>query len=237
VFTTKEKPPVDLAAFEREKAQSAGFMSGVREIVAAARAMPGTMKQLALVQMCTWFGLFCMWIYFGTAVATNVFGATDPSDPRYQQGIEWGGVCFGAYSAVTFLFSFFLPAIARSRGPRATHSLCLLAGAAGLASVAVIATPSLLLLSMVGVGIAWASTISMPYVMLSTSLPAGKTGVYMGLFNFFIVIPEILASLGFGWVMNNVLDNNRMAAVVAGGAFMALAALLVLRVKVPEETA
>jgi maltose/moltooligosaccharide transporter len=151
--------------------------------------------------------------------------------------VEWGGVCFGAYSAVTFLFSFFLPSLSKRFGPRTTHALCLLAGAAGLGSVSVITSPNLLLLSMVGVGIAWASTISMPYVMLSTSLPKGKTGVYMGLFNFFIVIPEIVASLGFGWVMNSMLNNNRMAAVVAGGAFMALAAVLVLRVQVPQETA
>lgn len=236
VLTTKERPPADIAAFEREKAKSAGIVAGAREILAAAKAMPATMRQLALVQMCTWFGLFCMWLYFGTAVAVNVFGATDSSSPRYQEGIEWAGVCFGAYSAVTFLFSFLLPPIAKSRGPRVTHALCLLAGAAGLASVAFIHNPTLLLLSMVGVGIAWASTISMPYVMLSTALPPGKTGVYMGLFNFFIVIPEIVAALGFGWVMNNVLDNNRMAAVVAGGAFMALAALLVLRVQVPNDT-
>lgn len=236
VLTTKEKPPEDLATFEREKAATAGIGAGVRDIVAAAKAMPITMKQLALVQMCTWFGLFCMWLYFGTAVATNVFGATDTADPRYQQGIEWGGVCFGAYSAVTFLFSFFLPHLSKRFGPRITHMLCLLCGAAGLGSVAIISSPNLLLLSMVGVGIAWASTISMPYVMLSTSLPRNRIGVYMGLFNFFIVIPEIVASLGFGWVMNTVLENNRMAAVVAGGAFMALAALLVLRVQVPAET-
>jgi len=106
-----------------------------------------------------------------------------------------------------------------------------MAGAAGLLSVAFITTPSMLLLSMTGVGIAWASTLSMPYSMLANALPAGKTGVYMGIFNFFIVIPEMVAALGFGWVMNNVLDNNRMAAVVAGSAFMAIAALLVLRVK------
>ena len=236
VLTTKEKPPEDLAAFEREKAATAGIAAGIRDIVSAAKAMPTTMKQLALVQVCTWLGLFCMWLYFGTAVATNVFGATDPSDPRYQQGIEWGGVCFGAYSAVTFLFSFFLPHLSKRFGPRTTHMLCLLAGAAGLGSVSIITSPNLLLLSMVGVGIAWASTISMPYVMLSTSLPKHRIGVYMGLFNFFIVIPEIVASLGFGWVMNTMLDNNRMAAVVAGGAFMALAALLVLRVQVPAET-
>ncbi|MFN9204772.1 MAG: MFS transporter [Gemmatimonas sp.] len=235
VFTTKEKPPADLAAFEREKAQSAGVLAGAREIVAAARAMPRTMRQLALVQMCTWLGLFCMWLYFSTAVATDVFGASDTNDPRYQQGVEWAGLCFGAYSAVTFVFSLFLPAIAKARGSRATHALCLLAGAAGLASVSVIRDPNLLLLSMVGVGIAWASTISMPYVRLSTALPPGKTGVYMGLVNFFIVIPEIVASLGFGWVMNTLLGNNRMAAVVAGGVFMAIAALLVLRVQVPTE--
>jgi maltose/moltooligosaccharide transporter len=170
-------------------------------------------------------------VVFPVAVARNVFGAPDASSPLYQQGVEWAGLCFGAYSAVCFAFSFFLPPLAKLRGAKGTHALCLLAGAAGLASVSVIHTPGLLLLSMTGVGIAWASTLSMPYSMLANALPAGKTGVYMGIFNFFIVIPEIVASLGFGWVMNNVLDNNRMAAVVAGGAFMALASLLVLRVK------
>jgi len=164
-------------------------------------------------------------------VATSVFGAPDATSPLYQKGVEWAGVCFGAYSLVCFVFAFFLPPIARMRGAKGTHSLCLLAGAAGLASVGIIHTPAMLLLSMVGVGIAWASTLSMPYSMLANCLPAGKTGVYMGIFNFFIVIPEIIASLGFGWVMNHLLHNNRMAAVVAGGAFMALAALLVLRVK------
>jgi len=231
ILTTKEEPPADLAAFEREKQSTAGIGHGVQEILTAIRNMPETMRQLALVQVCTWMGLFCMWLYFPVAVARNVFGAPDASSPLYQQGVEWAGLCFGAYSAVCFAFSFFLPPLAKLRGAKGTHALCLLAGAAGLASVSVIHTPGLLLLSMTGVGIAWASTLSMPYSMLANALPAGKTGVYMGIFNFFIVIPEIVASLGFGWVMNNVLDNNRMAAVVAGGAFMALASLLVLRVK------
>lgn len=231
ILTTKEKPPADVAAFEREKAKTAGVVHGFKEILQAAREMPETMRQLALVQVCTWLGLFCMWLYFPVAVARNVFGAPDASSPLYQQGVEWAGLCFGAYSAVCFAFSFFLPPIARLRGAKGTHALCLLAGAIGLASVSVIHTPAMLLLSMTGVGIAWASTLSMPYSMLANALPAGKTGVYMGIFNFFIVIPEIVAALGFGWVMNNVLDNNRMAAVVAGGAFMAIASLLVLRVK------
>jgi maltose/moltooligosaccharide transporter len=231
ILTTKERPPADLAAFQAQKAASAGLGHGVRDIIAAIRAMPETMRQLALVQICTWLGLFCMWLYFAPAVATSVFHAPNTSSPLYQQGVEWAGVCFGAYSLVCFIFAFFLPPIARLRGAKGTHSLCLLAGAAGLASVSIIHTPALLLLSMVGVGIAWASTLSMPYSMLANALPPGKTGVYMGIFNFFIVIPEIIASLGFGWVMNHLLDNNRLAAVVAGGAFMAVAALLVLRVK------
>jgi maltose/moltooligosaccharide transporter len=235
ILTTREEPPSDLAAFRRERAKG-GVGSGLREIGLAIRTMPRTMRQLALVQVATWLGLFCMWLYFPVAVATNVFGAEDPSSPRYQEGVEWAGVCFGAYSLVCFLFAFALPPLARSTGRKGTHAICLAAGAAGLLSVAIISDPRLLLLSMVGVGIAWASTLSMPYSILAGSIPVGKTGVYMGIFNFFIVIPEIVASLAFGWVMSHLLDNNRMAAVVAGGGFLAVAALLVLRVTDPGET-
>ena len=237
ILTTKEHPPADMEAFRKAKKQSAGIGATVSEVLAALKAMPLTMKQLAPVQLCTWLGLFCMWLYFPVAVARTVFGAPDTSSPLYQQGQEWAGVCFGAYSAVCFLFAFWLPVLAKKVGRKMTHTICLLCGAAGLMSVAVITKPALLLLSMTGVGIAWASTLSMPYAMLAGSLPEGKTGVYMGIFNFFIVIPEIVAALGFGWVMNNLLDNNRMAAVVAGGAFMALAAVLVLRVQDPGEPA
>ena len=231
IRTTPERPPADMEAFRRQKAKSAGAAAALRDITAAARAMPKTMRQLAVVQLFTWLGLFCMWLYFPVAVARNVFGAPDQNSPLYQQGVEWAGVCFGAYSAVCFAFSFFLPSLARARGRKGTHFVCLLAGAAGLLSVAFIRNPTLLLLSMTGVGIAWASTLSMPYAMLANSLPAGKTGVYMGIFNFFIVIPEITAALGFGWVMNNLLGNDRLAAVVAGGVCLAIAALLVLRVE------
>jgi maltose/moltooligosaccharide transporter len=230
ILTTRERPPADLASFQRQKEESKGVGAALREIAAAARAMPVTMRQLALVQIATWLGLFCMWLYFPVAVARNVFGAADPSSPDYQRGVEWAGLCFGAYSAVCFAFSFVLPSMARRLGRKGTHATCLLAGALGLLSVTVITSPGWLLLSMVGVGIAWASTLSMPYAMLAGSLPAERTGVYMGIFNFFIVIPEIVASLGFGWVMAHLLDNNRLAAVVAGGMFMALAAVLVLRV-------
>jgi maltose/moltooligosaccharide transporter len=230
IASTKEYPPEDLEAFRRMKAEKKGMQHGVREILGCMREMPQTMRRLAWVQVCTWFGLFCMWLYFPVAVARSVLGAPDETSPLYREGVEWAGLCFAMYSAVCFVFSFALPGIARRFGRRATHTACLLAGALGLLSVAVIHDKHLLLLSMTGVGVAWASILSMPYAILAGSLPAAKTGTYMGIFNFFIVIPEIVVSLVFGWVMLNVLDNDRLAAVVAGGVLLVLAAGLMQRV-------
>lgn len=231
VFTTKEYPPENLEEFRKHKSDKSGLAAWVREILISIREMPPTMRQLAWVQICTWLALFCMWLYFPVAVARNVFGATDTSSTLYSTGVEWAGLCFGMYSLVCFGFSFVLPALAKSLGRRMTHSICLVCGGLGLLSVAMIHSKYLLMLSMTGVGIAWASTLSMPYSILAGSLPEGKTGVYMGIFNFFIVIPEITASLGFGWVMGHLLNNNRMAAVVAGGSFFLVAALLTHRVE------
>ena len=231
VFTTREYPPENMEEFRRQKAERAGLAAGAREILISVREMPRAMRQLAWVQISTWLGLFCMWLYFPVAVPRNVFGATDTNSSLYSSGAEWAGVCFGMYSLVCFVFSFALPWIALRFGRKATHSLCLICGGLGLLSVAVIHSKYPLLLSMTGVGIAWASTLSMPYSILSGSLPPGKTGVYMGIFNSFVVIPEIMASLGFGWVMDHLLNNNRLTAVVAGGVFFLLAALLTQKVE------
>ncbi|MDR3746756.1 MAG: MFS transporter [Acidobacteriota bacterium] len=233
IVSTKEYPPEDLEGFQRHKAERRGIASHAQEILTAIREMPLTMRQLAPVQLLTWLGLFCMWLYFPVAVARNVFAAADQNSPVYTRGVEWAGVCFGMYSAVCFVFSFALPKLADAVRRKNAHSICLLCGALGLVSVALIHNKNLLLLSMVGVGIAWASTLSMPYCVLAGSLPENRTGVYMGIFNFFIVLPEIVASLGFGWVMNHVLHNNRLAAVIAGGVFMALAAVMMQRVVDP----
>lgn len=230
ILSTPEYPPEDLQAFEQAKSESRGVFANAREIFRAIVAMPHIMRQLAPVQLLTWLGLFCMWLYFPVAVARNVFGAADQSSPIYTEGVEWAGLCFAMYSAVCFAVSFLLPGLARWLGRTATHSLCLVCGGVGLISVVMIHDKYVLLLTMVGVGIAWASTLSMPYAVLAGSLPAAKTGTYMGIFNFFIVIPEILASLFFGWIMNHLLNNNRIAAVVAGGVFMILAGGLMLRV-------
>ena len=231
IVTTKEYPPPDLEAFRKAKAQAAGLAANAREIFQSIGEMPVTMRQLAAVQICTWLGLFCMWLYFPVAVAHNVFGAPSETSRIYTDGVEWAGLCFGMYSAVCFAFSFALPWLAARLGRKATHSLCLLCGASGLLSVAIIHDKWLLLLSMTGVGIAWASILAMPYAILAGCLPANKVGVYMGVFNFSIVLPEIIASLAFGWLMSHVFDNNRLAAVITGGVFMILAALLMQRVQ------
>ena len=247
VFTTREHPPEDLEAFRRMKAERAGFRAAVVEIFHDGLAMPRTMRRLAWVQIFTWLGFFCMWLYFGVAVAHNIFGGT-PGTPAYDEGIAWAGNCFAMYSAVCFAFSFALPAVAARLGRRLTHGLCLLMGAIGLVSVAVIDDKYLLLLPMVGVGVAWASTLAMPYAILAGALPAGKTGIYMGIFNFFIVIPEILAALGFGTLLERLLTNdsalvllvggdNRLTVVVIGGLSLAVAAALCTTVIEPDADA
>jgi len=245
IVTTREHPPEDMAAFERARSEKAGVGAAVAEIFHDVLAMPKTMRRLAWVQIFTWLGLFCMWLYFGVAVARNVFGGT-PGTPAYAQGIAWAGNCFAMYSAVCFLFSFALPTLGERLGRKLTHGLCLAIGAIGLISVAFISSKYGLLVSMVGVGVAWASILAMPYSILAGALPSGKTGIYMGIFNFFIVIPEILAALVFGKVMETFLTDesalvrlvggdNRLTAVVLGGVSLALAAALCAFVTEPEE--
>lgn len=234
IVTTREYPPEDMETFLREKQASKGVMTKAREIFVSIREMPATMRQLAWVQFFTWFGLFCMWLYFPVAVARNVLGAPDTSSPLYSEGVEWAGICFAFYSVICFFVSFIIPSVAQRLGNRLTHTVCLLFGAAGLVSVFFIGNKWLLLLSMTGVGIAWASILSVPYAILSGALPARKMGVYMGIFNFFIVLPEIAASLGLGWVVLYVFEGDRLAPVVAAGIFMAVAALLMQRVQAPK---
>lgn len=225
VFTTKEYPPTDLG-FNKNKKTKNGFSDGVSEIIHALKNMPKRMRIVSLVQFFTWPGLFLMWFYYTTAVAVNVFHGTDGSDPLFAEGADFGSLTLSFYSVVTFLFALVLPSIADKLGRKLTHSLCLIAGAIGLISVNFIHDKNLLFGSMIGVGIAWASILSMPYAMLSGCLPKEKVGIYMGIFNFFIVLPEIIASLGFGWLMKNVLDNNRMAALTIGGVLMIIAATI-----------
>jgi maltose/moltooligosaccharide transporter len=226
VVTTREHPPENPAEFQRQKAASAGLGNALREIIGGIGAMPRAMRQLAVVQFFTWFALFCMWIYFVPAVATKVFGGV-PGSPAYQRGSEWGGVCFSVYNGTAFVFAFALLALVRKFSARAIHRVCLLAGGAGLLLVVLVPQPHALLLAMLLVGIAWASILAMPYAMLANAIPPQRMGFYMGVFNFFIVIPQILASLGLGLLMKHALGDNPMNAVLLGSMAMLLAGLCV----------
>lgn len=226
VLTSKEYPPEDISYKEKVEESNKGFGGGFREITDAIANMPKRMKVLSLVQFFTWPGLFLMWFYYNTAVARNVFHATSETDPLYGEGTNFGGLTLAYYNVITFLFAFVLPSIANSIGRKTTHAICLLCGAIGLISVAFVENKYMLFGCMTGVGIAWASILSMPYALLGEVLPKNKIGVYMGIFNFFIVLPEIIASLGFGWIMKNVLNNDRLLAVQIGGVLMIIAGVV-----------
>jgi maltose/moltooligosaccharide transporter len=189
------------------------------------------MRQLAVVQVFTWLGLFCMWLFFVPATARHVFRATDPQSDLYVKGIEWGGFAFAFYSITCFLIALALPRLAAVTSRKAVHAAALTCGGVGLLSVYLIHDRYLLLLSMFGVGIAWAAILSMPYAILSTALPARRMGVYMGVFNFFIVIPEILVALTFGPLIRAVFGDGNPSTplymVMLGGGLLLVAAVLV----------
>jgi maltose/moltooligosaccharide transporter len=235
VFTTSEFPPEDPAAFDRARRGRSGLGALFSDIGASIREMPATMRQLAVVQVFTWLGLFCMWLFFVPATARHVFGATDPQSPLYTQGIEWGGFVFAFYSITCFAVALALPKIAARTSRKTVHAVALICGALGLLSVYVIHDRYLLILSMIGVGIAWASILSMPYAILSTALPPTRMGVYMGVFNFFIVIPEITAALGFGPLIRLVFGesnpNAPLYVVLLGGVFLLVASVCVAFVR------
>ena len=242
VVTTGEEPPEDMAAFERAKQEHRGVGPLVAEIAEAVRAMPATMKQLAVVQFITWLGLFCMWLLFVPAVARHVFGATDPASPLYEEGAKWGGLVFAFYSITCFAVAFALPKIAAATSRKAVHAGALVCGALGLLSVGLIHSPNLLILSMVGVGVAWASILSMPYAILSSALPPARLGVYMGVFNFFIVLPEIVAALFFGRLSRALFGEGNPSAplyfvMIGGGCLLAAAACVALVQDVGEREA
>jgi len=226
VLTTKEYPPSDLNFREKIKESNKGFRGGFREILGSVRNMPSKMKLIALVQFFTWPGLFLMWFYYSLSVAYHVFGAKSNTDPLFGEGKDFAGLTLSYYSVVTFVFSFILPSVADRLGRKLTHSLCLLCGALGLISVSWVHQKYYLFGCMTGVGIAWTSILSMPYAMLSGVLPKEKVGIYMGIFNFFIVLPEIIASIGYPWIMNHLLQNDMLAAVESGGFLMILAATI-----------
>ena len=231
VVSTREYPPEDMEAFMNMKRERKGVLAGFGEIFSSVAEMPPTMKQLAVVQFFTWFALPCMWQFFGIAIARHVFGAPDERSPLFAQGTEWGGLCFAAYNVVCFVIAFLLPSLAKATSRKTVHLIALVCGGIGLISVLFVTNKWMLFASMAGVGVAWASILSMPYVMLSTAVPPARMGVYMGVFNLFIVIPQIVMSLIVPNIFNNVLGGDPRNAVVLGGISLLVAAVTVLGVR------
>jgi maltose/moltooligosaccharide transporter len=199
--------------------------------------MPRTMKQLAWVQFFSWFALFAMWIYTTAAVTSHIYGTTDTTSTLYNEGANWVGVAFAAYNGVAAVVAFGIPVLAKKTSRRIAHAICLICGAFGLLSILVILDPRLLLGSMVGVGIAWASILSMPYAILAGSLPPSKMGYYMGVFNFFIVIPQIVAAAILGLFVGRFFGGEAIYALLVGGVSLVLAAALTLRVEDRDDVA
>jgi maltose/moltooligosaccharide transporter len=193
--------------------------------------MPRTMRQLAWAQFFSWFALFAMWIYTTAAVTSHVYGTTDTASALYNEGANWVGVSFAAYNGVAALAAFAIPPLARWSSPRIAHVICLICGALGLLSIFFITDPRWLLGSMIGVGIAWASILAMPYAILTGSLPPSKLGYYMGVFNFFIVIPQIVAAAILGFLVLRFFGGEAIYALLIGGASFLLAAALMFRVQ------
>ncbi|MCW5912819.1 MAG: MFS transporter [Cyclobacteriaceae bacterium] len=223
VVTTKEFPPD-----EEYKKESTG-KKGISQVMADFAGMPATMKQLGLVQFFSWFALFSMWVFTTSAVATHVYGLPqdDRSSEMFNDAANWVGIIFGVYNGVSAIYALALPVIAAKVGRKTTHAISLTAGGLGLISIYFIHDPALLIYSMIGVGMAWASILAMPYAILAGSIPAHKMGIYMGVFNFFITLPQIINGIIGGPIVKYFYNSQAIYAIVMAGIFLILAAFCV----------
>ena len=240
IFATKEYSPEELAQFEDEMvhqqtkaADTNPKKSSLLDIFDDFRKMPTTMRQLSWVQFFSWFGLFGMWVFTTPAIAHHIYGLpiTDSKSEAYQNAGDWVGVLFGIYNLVSAFYAFALPYIAKKFGRKLTHSISLIIGGFGLISIYFVPNEDWLVLSMIGVGIAWASILSMPYAILAGSISPMKMGVYMGIFNFFIVIPQIINALIGGPLVKYLYNDNAIFALVTSGVSFLIAAVLVVKVQ------
>ena len=240
IFSAKEYSPEELAQFEDEMvhqetkvADADPKKSSLLDIFDDFRKMPTTMRQLSWVQFFSWFGLFGMWVFTTPAIAHHIYGLpiSDSKSEAYQNAGDWVGVLFGIYNLVSAFYAFALPYIAKKFGRKLTHSISLIVGGIGLISIYFVPNENWLILSMVAVGIAWASILSMPYAILAGSISPMKMGVYMGIFNFFVVIPQIVNALIGGPLVKYLYNDNAIFALVTSGISFLIAAILVVKVK------
>ncbi|WP_282073823.1 MFS transporter [Polaribacter atrinae] len=235
IFTTDEYSPEELAKFNNEAVETAEQQesSSLMDIFDDFKKMPTTMRQLSWVQFFSWFGLFGMWVFATPAIAQHIYGLpyTDSSSTTYQNAGDWVGILFGIYNLVSAFYAFALPYIAKKIGRKKTHSISLIIGGLGLLSIYIMPNENWLIVSMIGIGIAWASILAMPYAILAGSISAKKMGVYMGIFNFFIVIPQIINALIGGPLVKYAYNNEAIFALMISGVSFLIAAALVYKVK------
>lgn len=208
--------------------------NGFSEVMNDLFAMPQVMRQLAVVQFFSWFPLFAMWIYTNSAVTSYHYASKDVTSAIYNEGADWVSILMATYNGVSIFAAIIIPIVVRFSNLQFAHLINLTLGGIGFISFIFIKDPAWLVLSMVGVGFAWASILSVPYAILANVLPAKKMGVYMGIFNFFIVIPQILAASILGFLITKVFDGQPIYALVIGGCSMLIAGVMTLRVKIPE---
>ncbi len=214
------------ASSARKSKGRTGFVTIMTDLL----YMPKTMQQLAWVQFFSWFALFSMWIYSTQAITSHIYGTTDTTSQLYNDGADWVTVLFAIYNGVAALVAFLLPVVAKATSRKITHLIALVLGGLGLMSIYFISSPDMLIISMIGIGIAWASILSIPYAMLAGSLPSSKMGYYMGVFNFFIVIPQMVAATILGFIVAKIFGSQPIYAFLIGGCSMILAGFLTLRV-------
>jgi len=239
VVTTKEYSPEELHAFDNKHPDSANSeilveeKSSLLDIFEDFTKMPATMRQLSWVQFFSWFGLFGMWVFATPAIAQHIYGLphTDSSSSTYQDAGDWIGILFGVYNLVSAFYAFALPYIAKQLGRKRTHAISLVIGGLGLLSIYIMPDKNWLIVSMIGIGIAWASILAMPYAILAGSISPKKMGVYMGIFNFFIVIPQIINALIGGPLVKYAYGNQAIFALMMSGISFLIAAALVSKVK------
>lgn len=237
IWKTREYPPHEYEAIHgKMEEEKLGFGQIVKDFV----NMPATMRQLGLVQFFTWFALFTMWVFTTPALVEHVFQIPVDADghpigaeavQRAKDAGDWVGILFGIYNGVSAIYALLLPSIASKLGRKGTHALSLGAGGIGLISIFFIHDANWMIVPMIGIGMAWASILAMPYAILAGSIPAGKMGVYMGIFNFFITLPQIVNGVFGGPMVKYLFEGHAIYAIVLGGIFMLCAALVVIFVK------
>jgi maltose/moltooligosaccharide transporter len=231
IFTTKEYPPEVYNKFDHAEAEEghAGLMTIFKDFA----NIPATMRQLGLVQFFSWFALFSMWVFMAPAVAEHIYHVKtgDTTSATFADAGNWVGICFGIYNGISAIYALFLPAIARMTSRKLAHSFSLLAGGIGLLSIFFIKDSTMLVIPMIGIGLAWGSILAMPYAILSGSIPAKKMGVYMGIFNLFITLPQIINGFFGGWIVKSMFGGQSIYAIVLAGIFMLCAAVSVIYVQ------